>query len=186
MNLSFESFFEERQIGGEFRRELESFVGADRAALELLITSLRPSANSLRDVLGIVREIAGRDKQSFAEVLAEPDIAAVLAPGSAPAKSLGRKDIKRRLDDLLRRKRYPESTKIEADLERRVRILAKDIGLRVALPEDLEGDAVTVSLSLSSATGALEAGEKLQALANHREFSAVLRILKGLEVEDDR
>ncbi len=67
-----------------------------------------------------------------------------------------------------------------------MRILAKDIGLRVALPEDLEGDAVTVSLSLSSATGALEAGEKLQALANHREFSAVLRILKGLEVEDDR
>ena len=175
--FSFASFFEERQIAGDFRQELESFVGADKASLELLITSLRPSANSLRDVIGIVREISGRDKLSFAEVLSESEIATLLTPGS----QLGRKEIKRRLDELLRRRRYPESTRIEQQLELKVKAIAKDVGLRLQLPEDLEGDAVTVTLSLSSAEGAQEAAKKLLSLAAHQEFASLLKVLKGVE-----
>ncbi len=169
------NFLDERQIGGTFRDELLRLQGADVVAIIRLVRALRPSENTLRDLFNVCREISARDSTPLAEIVDEPEIAAVLADEC----QLGRKERKRRIDEVLNRMRYPETTRIREDLSSCVRQIAADVGLRVVVPDDLEGVTVTVSVSLASAGDAATAAERFAALSAHPKLPHLFRLLRG-------
>lgn len=169
------SFLDERQIDGAFRDELLSLQPREILAVIRLVRALRPSENTLRELFHVCREIAIRDGVLISDILAHPDITTLLANDC----QLSRKERKRRIDELLNRRRFPETTRIREELSSCVRQLATDVGLRIVVPEDLEGDTVQVTVQLSGPGDAATVAEKFAALSAHDGFPQLFRLLRG-------
>lgn len=169
------SFLDERQIGGSFRDELLSLQQSEILAVIRLVRALRPSENTLRELFHVCREIAVRDSVLISEILEDSEIATLLANDC----QFGRKERKRRLDEVLNRRRYPETTRIREDLSHCVRQLATDVGLRVVVPEDLEGDSVSITVQVSGPNDAATIAERFAALSAHPELPHLFRLLRG-------
>lgn len=165
-------YIQARRVSGELRERLLGIGPEDTAWLSPMLVLLRPTANFLQDILSLMDEIAARDRISLAQLAGELD-------ALEPEQELGQKDRQRRLRRELERLRYPETARIEDELERCRREILADCGVRVQYPLDLEGDQLTCDLTFSSADGLREIGESLQAAARHPALHRIYDILKG-------
>lgn len=109
-----------------------------------LVVPLGLNENQLRDVLDTLEDIASRRQCDVARVLADAGLGEVLRP------ELGRSDRIKVLKAHLRRLRYPQ---LSAALDR-IEQLRGDLrlphGVRLELPDDLEGDEVVLTVRASS------------------------------------
>lgn len=168
------TFIEERQVDSPLRERLESFSGSDLSAVERLISEIRPSANTMRDILTITDEICARDRRLFADILAGADFESILA-----AESLPRKEKTRQIKELLYRLRYPLAHDLREQIETARQALIARYGVKLTLPKDLEGDSLTVTLSIRSLDDAHQAAALLEKLAGDPDLARTIDILKG-------
>lgn len=166
-------YIEEKCAGDRLGAELAALEGGERAALERLIESLRPSANSLREMLRLAQEISRREGAALAEVLNCSDVAAALEAGGSS------KERQKRLRQVLERRRYPQLHKLQLELEKcREQILA-ELGLRLELPPDLEGDTLSVTISGRNARDFEVQGAKITELSAHPALLRIISLLQG-------
>jgi len=130
----------------------------DREALLALATRLGLGENHFRDVLDDLSDIALRQGREIAAVLRDE------GPRRALERPLGRSDAVKALKAALRRLRYPQLCAAERRAAELTRTLRLPTGVRVELPDDLEGEEVAVRLRASSA-GELRAQARAVAAA---------------------
>lgn len=152
-----------------------TLAAADAEALLDLAERLRLGENQLRDLWAWLEEVALREGESLASVLANGSLRDAFGFG------LGRSDQHKRFKAALRRLRYPGLAAQEA----RIRALVEELGLpasvRVEIPDFLEGDHVTLSVDVRNAESWRRVAESLAAAAERPECTAIFRLLDGGE-----
>lgn len=146
---------------------------ADAAALLELALRLRLGENQLRDLWDWLDEVACRDRQPLAAVLARPVLQDALAP------SLGRTDQLKAFKASLRRLRFPALAAQEERLAGLVGALQLPPAVRVRWPEFLEGDRLEISVEATSPEALRSAAEALAAAARRAECAAIFALLDG-------
>ena len=77
--------------------------------------------------------------------------------------------------------RFPELQKVKAQLEAAAGELVKASGLRFELPNDLEGDAVSVEVSARSPQDLRDISQRFAAAAEHPAAARLFAVLRGEE-----
>ncbi len=131
--------------------------GAAEEALVELTTSLGMSDNQARDILDLLADTAARHQLSIAAVLNSPELAAIVD------RKMGRSDKIKVIKSTLRRLRYPQLTAALDRIDLLSRQLELPGGVRVELPENLEGEQAVVTVQAASAK---ELRERVAALAD--------------------
>lgn len=169
-------YIEERQISDSLEDELLGFQGAERDIVCALITFLRPSANTLRELLNLISEICQRDGLSWTDLFSDPVAHTVIDE----QVKLNGKERHRELKNYLTRLRFPETSRLQDELEEYRKRVAKDCSLALKLPDNLEGEALEVKLQFSDCDELAEQVKRLQALASHPALEKIFKVLKGI------
>jgi len=143
----------------------------DAAALLTVAEILHLRTGQLAAALELLGEIALRERQSVAAILAASDIRrAVEGQGSAPARASA-------LLAKLRAIRYPQLTAALSRINAEVAELRLPSDLHLLLPKDLSSDELTIQLTVRSAPQ-LEAA--LRALEERRpKLARIIELLGG-------
>ena len=96
-------------------------------------------------------------------------------------EKLSRKEKQRRIRLRLEARRFPETQKVREQLEVCQREIMQALDVRVDVPLDLEGDAVTVKCVVRSTADFAQFGGKLALLAEHPAAEEIFRLLAGEE-----
>lgn len=174
MNEIIERYIEEKHAGADLKEHLRKLQFEDAASVTELIRGLNPSANTLRGLLDLAGETVLRDNLSLTEVLERAGTNRILAH-----EKLSRKEKQKQVRLALEELRYPEISSIKKELLAGCKAIARDTGLLVHLPADLEGEGVSVNLVVRSREEGEEAARKLERLARHPALADILRILSG-------
>lgn len=174
MNVPLSQYLSLKQISGTLFDDLLELGNREQEALGHLVETLLPSANTLRETLRLSREIALRDECAIADVLTRQELREVLEQEGA-----SRKQKQHLLLVELKRLRYPEISRISLELEKGLRELIKETGLRLELPKDLEGDTLSLTISAKSPEDFLELSKKLEILGGHLETKRIFSLLRG-------
>ncbi|MDD2942964.1 MAG: hypothetical protein PHC51_08380 [bacterium] len=170
------SFILSRAVSGSLAEFLSALSGDDEIAVDSIIVSLQPSANTLRDYLRMLEDITVRDRLSLGDIVRQPQLAALLE-GDASA---GRKDRQGRFKRELELLRYPERSRLLQDVQSLQRQIASRYGFRVEVPEMLEGDSVKIQFSARSTEEMEKAALKLADLSRSEELSQLYQLLLGI------
>lgn len=120
-------------------------LGADGCAAVLEVAApLGMNDNHLRDMLDLVEDIAARRCTDVSAVLRDAAIAAALRGDG------GRSDRIRALKACLRRLRYPQLSAALDRIAARRQEMGLPGGVSLDLPENLEGDEVTITVRAAS------------------------------------
>lgn len=144
----------------------------DRAALLELAARLRLGENHLREVMNDLAAIGSRRACGIAAVLQGDDLR------SALDQRLARNDAIKTLKQALRRLRYPQLSSAERRLAELGRTLHLPAGVRLELPENLEGEHIAVTLRAGSAA---ELRVQAQAVAAALQGGAIDEMFTVLE-----
>ncbi len=117
----------------------------DRDALLELAARLRVGENQLRDILDDLAAIGSRHGCGIASLLQRDDLRAVLG------RPLARNEAIKALKQALRRLRYPQLSTAEQRLATLGTSLRLPAGVRIELPENLEGEHIAVTLRARTA-----------------------------------
>jgi len=102
------------QVSRSNIRRLAGFSAEDREAIQILLDSLNLGENSLRETLTLVEEISKRAKSRVKDILAHPDIRAILLH---PELTAGQKT--ERAKKVFLNLRYPRMSRLEEEFDRR-------------------------------------------------------------------
>lgn len=163
---------EKRFAGGLLARWLAQPADGRDALLELA-GHLRLGENQLRDVLDDLAAIGARRDCGIAAVLGDDAVRGVLA------RSLGRNEALRALKQTLRRLRYPQLSQAEQRLAELVRSLRLPSGMRVELPENLEGEHIALTLRARSAAELRAQARALAAAVQNDALDEMFAVLGG-------
>jgi hypothetical protein len=118
---------------------------ADRAALLEVAAQLRLGENQFRDLFDDLLAVGARQGCTIAAVVDSAALRAVLASG------LGRNEAVKGFKRAVRRLRYPQLSAVEQRLAELAKTVRLPAGVRLELPENLEGEHVGVTLRARSA-----------------------------------
>jgi len=153
---------------------LQSLGEKDSTALALIVESLKPSANQLKDFASLAREISKRDDSSIELELSVEEITETIQ-----SQRLSRNDKLSNIRDILLKKRFPERARLEAKLKELQNEIRKKYGLRVEYPKDLEGSRLSLSLAGKSADDFADLARSLESLSKSDELREILSLLLG-------
>lgn len=157
---------------GLLRRWL-AIDAAGRDALLLLAERLRLGENQLRDFFDQLEDIAARRACSLALVLQEPVVGEVLE------QSRGRNQAIRALRSVLRRLRYPQMDQVEGRLRQLVKALRLPAGVQLELPQNLEGEHLSVTLRARSPVQLRAQAQAVLTAVEAAEIDEIFRTLEG-------
>lgn len=163
----------EKRVGAALLERWLSLAESDREAVLDLAGELRLGENQLRDVLDDLGAIAARQGSSAAAVLAGAELQAVRA------RRLGRNEAVRAVKLALRRLRYPQLSAAEQRLAEQVKALRLPAGVRVELPENLEGEHIAVVLRGRSAAELRAQADALSAVLRGAPLEEMFDLLGG-------
>lgn len=135
---------ERRFAAATLQRWLEQ-TPADSEALLGLAVRLRLGENQFRDLLDDLTAIAARQGVGLAAIVNDAALQAVLA------RARGRNEAIKAFKAALRRLRYPQLSGAEQRLAGLGKQLRLPAGVRVELPENLDGEHVVLTLRAGSA-----------------------------------
>jgi hypothetical protein len=163
---------EKRFAGGLVDRWLAQ-PAADRDALLELATSLRLGENQVRDLLDDLTAIGARCACGIAAIVRDDALRSVLGRG------LGRNEAVKALKQALRRLRYPQLSGAEQRLAELARSLRLPGGVRLELPENLEGEHVALTLRARSAAELRAQARAVAAAVQHGAVDEMFAVLGG-------
>lgn len=162
---------------GFHRKILErwlSLAEPDRQSLLDLARELKIGANHLSDLLDWLGEIHLRDGRSPAQVLKGDSFSRLLSD-----PRLGRNDKLKRLKEELRRLRFPRLSRIEGEIQKRIRELKLGPQIQTAVPPGLEGGALTLQLKASSHEELKALVEELRGALEKQAMREIFDLLRG-------
>jgi hypothetical protein len=116
-------------------------AGADRATMLEMAETLRMRTGQFVTALELLEEVALRERENIAAVLARSDIRRILeSTGSAPGRA-------RTLLEALRAIRFPQLKATTDRLRAEVAALALPVGVEVVLPRELSSDELRIEIS---------------------------------------
>lgn len=145
---------------------------ADAAALLDLAEELRLGENQLRDLYDWTEEIAARDGGTVAGVLGAAGVQA------ARARGLGRNEAIKAVREALRGLRFPQLAALERRLAECIRSLRLPPGVRIVLPEHLQGDEIRIEICAGDAAAVRAALAELAAAADRPQLAEVFALLQ--------
>jgi hypothetical protein len=150
------------------------FSAEDREALLRLAQDLKPGENHFKDLLDWLEEVALRDGTAIAHILSREEFSRI-----ATDPRLGRNDKLRRIKDELRRLRFPRLSRIEEEIQRRVRGMKLDPRARLIIPAGLEGGAVTIEMKAASHDELKRLSAELARAVDGEEMKAIFALMRG-------
>ena len=168
-----EQYCSKHKIQGQLLAQLYSLDPSSKESLLGVLSSLRPSANTLRNILKLSGEIAKRDKKEFSDLFSKKEIQDILN------SELGRKHKQEKITEELKLIRFPEMAKIKNEIASSINELRKEYGLRLNLPENLEGDKLRVQIEAKNADELLEKAKNLCSLSKDENLEKIFSTLKG-------
>ncbi len=141
--------------------------------LTLLASELGPSANSINSILQIVREISLRDGTSSSEVIKAVNIQALIDTKRA------RKEKFSLIRQAFEQIRFPEKTRIEKEIYSLVSDIKREFNVKLELPQDLEGDILSISVNFKDPESLLENSKRLESLSSSPKLTQLFKVLKG-------
>lgn len=173
------SYFESRNISGSSREKLLCYADLlGRDFFVELLSELEPSGNTLKNILGLVSEIARRDGQSLPEVLTDEHIDKLRLDAN-----LSRKRKQQLILSRLKRMRYPERAKVEDKLHQLSRKLGGLYKCKIELPKELEGDAVHLTLKVRSPSELSSDLSALGKMTSDPDLESLFEILQGKDLD---
>ncbi|HQH25775.1 MAG TPA: hypothetical protein PLP17_00135 [Oligoflexia bacterium] len=172
--MEIEDYIAEKHVGGSLLSILRRLEAQDSRSVCALIEAINPSANTLRGLLDLVYEICRRDARKLHEVLALPVVHDVVRH-----EKLSRKEKQKALRIELEALRYPQMNSVRCKINAAQQELLRQFGLRVEAPKDLEGDTLTVRLSVRSLNEFADYAEKLKLLSRHPAAGEMFKLLRG-------
>jgi ParB/RepB/Spo0J family partition protein len=121
--------------------EVGNLERRDQLAVRGLFCYLRLSVGKQREILGMARDIAGRDKKTIADVL-HADAVSAIVDDDQMDRNQKTKIIRR----YLKKTRYPHRTAFETQYTEAVNALKLGPHMRIDPPADFEGTTFTLSL----------------------------------------
>lgn len=140
----------------------------DATALWELARDLRPGENQMRDLWEWAAEIAAREAVSLSQVLSQ----VMTASGRG-----GRNERLKQIKAALRRRRFPLLAAAEERVAARIRDLRLPPGVRVTVPDNLEGDQVRIEFSARSAAALRAAAEAVARAASTAACEEIFELL---------
>lgn len=162
---------------GLHQKVLDRWLGladADQGALLDLARGLKIGGNHLTDLLDWLEEIHLRDGTSPSEVLRKESVSRILSD-----PRLGRNDKLKRLKDELRRLRFPRLSRIEEEIQKKIREMKLKPQIRTLVPPGLEGGALTLQLKASSYEEMRELVRELERVLEREEMKELFDLLRG-------
>jgi hypothetical protein len=135
----------EKRFGAATLERWLAQPAVDRGALLELAARLRLGENQFRDVLDDLVAIGARQGCGVASIVSGEELRAVLA------RPLARNEAIKALKRLTRRLRYPQLSAAEERLAALGRTLRLPAGVGLGLPENLEGEHISLTLRARSA-----------------------------------
>lgn len=166
-------YCESKQVPEETRSYLNSLPECDLRAIISLIKDLSPSSNTLRTFVDLLGDIQHRDKLNFSDILDKASLCFILSSSGSS------KDKQIKLKNSLMRIRFPEKFTIEDSLNNLTSKIREEFGVKIILPEELEGDQLQVNLCFRSGEGLSIISKKLANLADSKQLEEIFSILKG-------
>lgn len=139
------AFASERRFKAALLQHWLAQAPADRDALLELAALLRLGENQFRDLFDDLTAIAARQGGGLAPIVNGTALRAVLT------RPLGRNEAIKAVKQALRRLRYPQLSAAEHRLDGLGKQLHLPSGVRVELPENLDGEHVVLTLRARSA-----------------------------------
>lgn len=155
--------------------ELLSALSADdRNAVFGLISTLKLGINKLKDFHTLLEEIALRDQQTISDILADPEIQAILEHDkySGPQKT----DLIRQQ---LRRRRYPQLTALEAEYHKQLTGLHLPKAIQLTTDRFFEDDALTASFRFQTPEQLRAMAEEFLRLSEQPELQDLFTLIQG-------
>ncbi len=116
----------------------------DQQALLGLAQELKIGENHFRDFLDWLEEISLRDRATIRAILRLESITQIFSD-----PRLGRSDKVKRIKEEVRRLRFPRLSRIEEEVQNRIREMKLRSEIRITVPPGLEGGTLTVQLKAS-------------------------------------
>lgn len=139
------AYAREKRLSPQSLARWQAWPAEDQAALLTLARELQLNDNHLRDFFDWLEEIALRDQRTVQDVLHLPEVQRPLTSQTARNEKL--KGVKA----ALRKVRYPRLSHLEAGLHAEVKALDLGGRVRVSFPPALEGDEITITLTVRNA-----------------------------------
>ncbi len=168
-------YIAEKRVTGSLLTRLEKL--SDSASAECLaeiVRVVRPSANSLREVISLIDEISFRDELSFSEVVNLPEVQVALG-----AESINGKDRLRALRTALERYRFPTKARLLDELESCRKSIREEFGVYVTIPEEMEGLKLKLEVYTSAPDDFKKLSESFDKLAQHPAVGRIYSLLRG-------
>lgn len=153
---------------------LADLAPADRMAVFALVTHVKLGVNKLKEVLTYLDEIALRDGRPIHQVLAAPQIRAVLEHDQMPGPQ--KTD---RLRQMLREMRYPQLTTLEHTYHEQLNRLELPHAVRLKADPSFERNDLTVAFRFETPEQLHDYADALLRLAQQPALRRVLQIVQG-------
>jgi hypothetical protein len=148
---------------------LAGLDASDRAAILGLFEHLAPGRNKARKILTLLEEIGRREGLKLKDILESPEIRAVLA-----AENLKRPQKEERVRDRLRRRRYPELTRLEEKRADLLKSLDLPEGVKFLGDPSFEGLEFALEMRFRDPEGFRKLALALARLADDPDLAALL------------
>ena len=173
-NMILETYISERVQDNDFKSRLQALSIAEASMLEKLVDILSPSANMLKGLLAVADEIAIRDKQSLQMILEDQKVSMILGN-----EKLNRKEKAQQIRRALEQLRFPEFSKIRAEIDSLVIGLRNDYKVHLELPENLEGDRLSFVCKFRNPEELLVSAERQAALGKDPRLARIFGLMRG-------
>ncbi len=161
-----------RRLPVRVSSRLLAFSSEDRAASFRLISRLNLGVNRIVEFLTYLEEASRRDEISVRELLGDRQIEVVL--GDEELTRSKKIDLIRRI---LRKKRYPQLTELEAQVEERIKQLHLPPELKLLPPPYFEGDELKVEFGFRDPQELKRMAERLLEISGSVELAEILKII---------
>ncbi len=153
-------------------RRIASFSSEDQKAVLLLISPLKLGESRLRELLILLEEISRIDQWKMKEIVARPEIQAILSE-----KKLTPSQKADRIKKILMALRYPRMKQLEEKFREGIRKLNLPTNLSLIHPPFFEGKGMKVEFQFETKEEYQAMIQSLSDLLNKREFEEMIESL---------
>lgn len=175
LDQAISQYARERGIQDDTVRRWQALGEPDQGSLFELARALKLGQSHFRDVMEWCTEISLRDRVPIASIIECDEIALVLHDAR-----LGRNDKVKHVKATLRRLRYPRLTRLEGEVQQRLRALRTDPRITLAVAPGLEG-GVKVAFSALSAESLERLALEVASVAREEKTRELFELLSGTD-----
>jgi len=138
-------------------------------ALLGLFNELKVGLNTQRELLIMLKEIAGREDRSVQQLIAEKPLHEILTN-----TRLDRAIKRQKIRSFLQQRRYPSISKAAADYAERIKLLDLGCDINLIPPENFEDTAFTMILRFNNRENLRDLKKKIEELIVHPALAEIL------------